>query len=410
MDSTFFKTFFNERDLAAAAVFDGHSRTPLAITSFEGKPDGNLMSNLLEPAVRAFGKPKYIITDRGPEFISDVFRNACTALGIKPRFAFKDNIHATARLERFWRTLKDIAKLRAPNRPADLREFEQRLAVFLTHYVFFRPHRGRGMDGATPAEVFARREPVVKSAKSPRADAQAKDQRTSDSRSVTFRRRRGTIPFLVPAHAAEHKPHSFSHIEAHRPSRETSVCLRPLMRGISAAAQGNRPDRRTTPQSPPDKVWTPGRIHVQNPVANSHCRPNRAILKAARLMGTADATHLAASRGRDASVENLDANARLERFWKTLKGIGLLKVIPPLTFKDFETRTAIALYYYIHFRPQRAASPWGAPASAAPQPRPSTASNRVSRRGLEGEVVQPSPVDIEFVGVSAELPFLRRTN
>jgi len=91
----------------------------------------------------------------------------CPPLGIKSRFASKENIHATARLERFWRTLKDITRLRAPYRPADFRELERRLSVFLTHYVFFRPHRGPGMDGATPAEIFAGREPAVKSAKSP---------------------------------------------------------------------------------------------------------------------------------------------------------------------------------------------------------------------------------------------------
>jgi transposase InsO family protein len=109
---------------------------------------------------------------------------------------------------------------------------------------------------------------------------------------------------------------------------------------------------------------------------------------------------------RFAAVENLYANARLERFWKTLKGIGLLKLIPPLTFKDFETRTAIALYYYIHFRPHTSlgATPaqtfYGAKVMAATAP----------PRGLEGQVVQPSPIDVEFVGISAELPFLRRNN
>lgn len=70
----------------------------------------------------------------------------------------------TARVERFWRTLKDIARLRAPNRPADLRELEERVAAFLTHYVFFRPHRA--MDGATPVEVFEKPEPAMKNAKS----------------------------------------------------------------------------------------------------------------------------------------------------------------------------------------------------------------------------------------------------
>ena len=109
---------------------------------------------------------------------------------------------------------------------------------------------------------------------------------------------------------------------------------------------------------------------------------------------------------RFASVENLYANARLERFWKTLKGIGLLKVVPPLTFKDFETRTAIALYYYIHFRPHTSLGGTPAQAFYGAKPMAMTA----PPRGLEGELVQPSPIDIEFVGISKELPFLRRNN
>ncbi len=97
---------------------------------------------------------------------------------------------------------------------------------------------------------------------------------------------------------------------------------------------------------------------------------NRAILKAARLMGTAGATHLAAFRGRDGGFEDLASRLQEAEIKQNIAWviIGLLKVVPPLTFKDFETRTAIALYYYIHFRPQRAASPWGTPASAAPCP------------------------------------------
>ena len=109
---------------------------------------------------------------------------------------------------------------------------------------------------------------------------------------------------------------------------------------------------------------------------------------------------------RFASVENLYANARLERFWKTLKGIALLKVIPPLTFKDFETRTAIALYYYIHFRPHTSLGGTPAQTFYGAKPMPATA----PPRALEGQVVQPSPIDIESVGVSAELPFLRRNS
>lgn len=199
MDSTFVKSFFNHLDLGAAAVFDGHSRTPLVVQAFHGKPTGSMMAKLLKRAVRAFETPKYLITDQGPEFASKIFRKACAKLGIGLRFASKENIHATARLERFWRTLKDITKLRAPYRVLDLEDLEERLGAFLTHYVFFRPHRGPGMDGATPAEIHAGVEPAVKRTKSPPRGrpGEGPTDLGLDIRFVASKTR--NYPFLVPA-------------------------------------------------------------------------------------------------------------------------------------------------------------------------------------------------------------------
>jgi hypothetical protein len=72
-------------------------------------------------------------------------------LGIRHRFASALNIYATARLERFWRTLKDTASLRL-HRPVTIQDLERRLEIALGHYVVFRPHQG--LHGATPAEAF----------------------------------------------------------------------------------------------------------------------------------------------------------------------------------------------------------------------------------------------------------------
>jgi len=65
------------------------------------------MARLLRRAAAAFGTPKYVITDLGGEFTGRVFQRAVSRLGAAQRFASKENIRATARLEHFWRTLKD---------------------------------------------------------------------------------------------------------------------------------------------------------------------------------------------------------------------------------------------------------------------------------------------------------------
>jgi hypothetical protein len=73
-------------------------------------------------------------------------------LGVVQRFASKDNLYATARLERFWRSVKQSAGLYRMQLPLTIDDLEKRLALALLHYVCFRPHEGLG--GATPAEAF----------------------------------------------------------------------------------------------------------------------------------------------------------------------------------------------------------------------------------------------------------------
>jgi transposase InsO family protein len=150
--------------LYVAAVFDAFSRVPLAVQTFERRPGASAMARLLKTAVRAFPRPKYLITDLGGEFRGRIFRKATARLGIVQRFASSDNIYATARLERFWRTLKQIARLRL-FRPLTVNDLEQRLELALLPYVCFRPHQG--LENATPAEVLLSLEPAANRAGSP---------------------------------------------------------------------------------------------------------------------------------------------------------------------------------------------------------------------------------------------------
>jgi transposase InsO family protein len=147
-----------------AAVFEAFSRAPLALQVLDHNPCASEMARLFKNAVRSFGQPRYLITDLGGEFTAKIFRKTVARLGAIQRFASKENLYATVRLERFWRTLKDTASLRLL-RPLTIQDLERRLETALTHYLCFRPHQG--LDGATPVEAFLGAEPASKRAAAP---------------------------------------------------------------------------------------------------------------------------------------------------------------------------------------------------------------------------------------------------
>ncbi|MBP6702243.1 MAG: integrase core domain-containing protein [Vicinamibacteria bacterium] len=96
------------------------------------------------------------ITDLGGEFIARVFKRTVARLGARQRFAAADNIRATARIERFWKTLKRIAQVRLIP-PLDLPDLEQRLSHALAYYAFHRPHSS--LANRTPTQVFIGADP-----------------------------------------------------------------------------------------------------------------------------------------------------------------------------------------------------------------------------------------------------------
>jgi hypothetical protein len=73
----------------------------------------------------------------------------------------KDRLFATARVERSWRTLKELTNVKA-DQSLNLDDLEARA---LGYYLCFRPHQG--LAGATPAEVFLGVEPACTKAVGP---------------------------------------------------------------------------------------------------------------------------------------------------------------------------------------------------------------------------------------------------
>jgi transposase InsO family protein len=151
MDVTEFKTIFGARTLYLAACFDAFSRLPLAAMTFERKPGGAAMARLFRKAVRVFQAPRYLVTDLGKEFVARAFQQALSRAGVKPRFASADSIRATARLERFWKTLKQLAGTRLVP-PIDIGDLEQRLSAAFVYYCCLRPHTSLG--NRTPLQAF----------------------------------------------------------------------------------------------------------------------------------------------------------------------------------------------------------------------------------------------------------------
>jgi transposase InsO family protein len=131
-------------------VLDVFSRMPLAARVFFTEPSGRDVARLFTVAAKRFGPPRHSVSDQGPQFTSKALKRALARLGVRHRYGAIGRSGSIAVIERFFRTLKAIARLRA--RPPLLRnDLERRLTLAFDYYAWLRPHQGLG--GATPAEV-----------------------------------------------------------------------------------------------------------------------------------------------------------------------------------------------------------------------------------------------------------------
>ena len=140
-----------------AVVLDVFSRMPLAARVFYSEPSGRDMARLFAAAARRFGPPRHSVSDQGPQFRSEAFRQALGRRAVRHRYGAIGKSGSIALIERFFRNLKTLVQTRA--RPPLLRaDLERRLAGAFDYYARWRPHQGLG--GATPAEVFLGQRPA----------------------------------------------------------------------------------------------------------------------------------------------------------------------------------------------------------------------------------------------------------
>jgi transposase InsO family protein len=152
LDLTEIPGFLRLFSFKLAVVLDVFSRVPLAARVFLAEPRGRAIARLVADASRRFGAPRHSVSDQGAQFKSRAFRRSLARLGIRHRYGAIGRTGSIAIIERFFRTLKAIARLRA--KPPLLRvDLERRLALALDYYVWLRPHQA--LAGATPAEIYS---------------------------------------------------------------------------------------------------------------------------------------------------------------------------------------------------------------------------------------------------------------
>ena len=115
---------------------------------------GDMVCEALMEAIARFGKPKEVLSDQGRQYFAwrgkSEFQRLLVREGIAHVVARTHHPQTVGKCERLWETIGREFWERA--RPEDLADARERLAHFLAHYNFFRPHQG--IDGLVPADRF----------------------------------------------------------------------------------------------------------------------------------------------------------------------------------------------------------------------------------------------------------------
>jgi transposase InsO family protein len=113
-------------------------------------------------------------------------------------------------------------------------------------------------------------------------------------------------------------------------------------------------------------------------------------------------------RHRCGAIGRTGSIALIERFFRTLKSIGVFRARPPLLSADLERRLASALEYYFWLRPHSGLA-GATPAQSMLGLRPAHLDAVAPARGRPGEAVEASPpFELRYLGPDPSLPYLPR--
>ncbi len=147
--------------LYLVAFLDDHSRFVVAWGLHVTMRTAQVLEVLLE-GIGRFGKPVEVLTDQGPQYFAwrgtSEFQQVLKREGLRHVVARSHHPQTVGKCERFWKTVQ--TEFWARVQPTDLADARRRLAHFIAHYNFFRPHQG--IDGLVPADRFFGAESAVR--------------------------------------------------------------------------------------------------------------------------------------------------------------------------------------------------------------------------------------------------------
>ena len=146
-----------------AAFLDDHSRYLVSL-SMAHHQRSTLVLEALARGIADCGTPREILTDQGrqytawrgsTEFEAELKRHGITHVKSRPHHP-----QTCGKIERFWKTMWEEFLARTVF--ADFEDCQRRVAHFVQHYNFQRPHQG--LEGLTPADRFFRAASPVRAA------------------------------------------------------------------------------------------------------------------------------------------------------------------------------------------------------------------------------------------------------
>lgn len=140
---------------------DDHSRFVVGY-GLHTTASGALVREVFTAAIAAYGAPKEVLTDNGPQYVTwrgtSEFTKLCQRRGIKHVVAKPRRPQTLGKTERQWATLWNECLEGAVF--LDVQDARTRIGLFFDHYNFFRTHQG--IDGCVPADRFFEAAPEVK--------------------------------------------------------------------------------------------------------------------------------------------------------------------------------------------------------------------------------------------------------
>jgi putative transposase len=137
---------------------DHFSRRVIGFAVFKDPPTSEHVRAFLGRAIAKCGAaPKYLISDSGPQFLNDDFKEWCRSKGIRPRYGAVGQHGSIALIERFFKSLKN-EWLRCILISFRIESMRKELTSYSMWFNQHRPHQSLG--GRTPLEVYEEQTPA----------------------------------------------------------------------------------------------------------------------------------------------------------------------------------------------------------------------------------------------------------